>query len=1066
MWEAIKGSTDRVVNALLSIRRQINVRRAVSAAVLAPPLPPAGSVAAAPGPGAPAAAAGAAGLAASRGGSMGSGASPLPRSRVAITAAAATAGGGAARALPGRAVRTGPGGAGWGYPRTGRGLGAAAAAAAGGGWAVAGRGGRGGAGGRGQGQRAGGGGAGGAGQGQGQAQGQGQGWYSKGRHVTWDQQRQAYQQAQQPWGQPPPQQQQQSGPQPMTAVASPRAYAGAPMAAGGLGAGDAAMRRQPSQPDTESMAHWYDRAYSDVHPQPSISSSVQEPTTFSASGVTGLLSPNPSGSGPPPPLSPSGQQQPQTLGDMPAAAAVAAGGAKGRPAVGGWKAALLSQPPAATDAAPATRVLPRAGVDAVRQQSGAVGPQHEQQQQQQQLQPRLSRQDSGGQHSTGSGGSGQPRADLGPGRGAAAGGRGGRGSAAAARGVRGGSNAAGRGHARMYGRGGSRGQRGGVDAVPEEQDEGVGGRAASALTDKSAWPTLPPGKPTTAVAVTAAVSSAPGSPGPASVDGRMSAGGGTDGGESVGASATGGGGGGAGAKSWAAVARSSGGGAPASPKKGGLSTAFLTAGAVAAAAAAAAAAAPPASPFAMLAQQPAASQTPSTSSAQPSPHVSAPPSPGLHAQQQQQRQAPASGAASPSAKAAGGRDGAIPTPPARRDANASPRDGDASGGSLSGGSLPGGGSFHFTPGRSTARPTGQAVPGHLTPRIGSPVLPNGHLATRAWGKPAVPDSTVAAAATAGGGETGLAAPAMPFGSPSILADFPPVATDAKAPPPTAAGTPVAAGTGATVATPTSPVLTAPASPAHQPLNRVNSLALATQVSLGQPLPHTTAPHHHPSPLSPAAPSSPPIPAPTPTPTPTPTPAHPPATLTRGPSDHFPAAGSSIGHGFGAHGPTGHLGQWLADDPEVMALLRAIVNDPFWGIRWSDLSRNLNALMGTGSTGQVFAGLYHHAEVAIKVIAINRGDEFDLQVRPRAKCSDCVCLHRMHGMGCVGWNGMGCVACTCSAGVVGMMLLRPSPGRRNSSNPCLSPAAHAGPDARAATRGPSLCSPFAPTNRPC
>lgn len=78
---------------------------------------------------------------------------------------------------------------------------------------------------------------------------------------------------------------------------------------------------------------------------------------------------------------------------------------------------------------------------------------------------------------------------------------------------------------------------------------------------------------------------------------------------------------------------------------------------------------------------------------------------------------------------------------------------------------------------------------------------------------------------------------------------------------------------------------------------------------------------------------------------------------------------------GSEGLAGHV----VRDPELAALLHAIACDPFWGIRWSDLSAGLSNLVGNGSTGQVFAGTYLHGEVAIKVIGINRDMEYDLGV---------------------------------------------------------------------------------------
>ncbi|KAG2447465.1 hypothetical protein HYH02_007786 [Chlamydomonas schloesseri] len=76
---------------------------------------------------------------------------------------------------------------------------------------------------------------------------------------------------------------------------------------------------------------------------------------------------------------------------------------------------------------------------------------------------------------------------------------------------------------------------------------------------------------------------------------------------------------------------------------------------------------------------------------------------------------------------------------------------------------------------------------------------------------------------------------------------------------------------------------------------------------------------------------------------------------------------------GSEGLTGHV----VRNPELAALLHAIACDPFWSIRWSDLSSGLSTLVGNGSTGQVFAGTYLHGEVAIKVIGINRDMEYDL-----------------------------------------------------------------------------------------
>ncbi|GLI68459.1 hypothetical protein VaNZ11_012881, partial [Volvox africanus] len=88
--------------------------------------------------------------------------------------------------------------------------------------------------------------------------------------------------------------------------------------------------------------------------------------------------------------------------------------------------------------------------------------------------------------------------------------------------------------------------------------------------------------------------------------------------------------------------------------------------------------------------------------------------------------------------------------------------------------------------------------------------------------------------------------------------------------------------------------------------------------------------------------------------------------------------------FGGRGGGGAVQEEssLLADPEVAELFRSIARDPFCGIRWQDLShglrRGLSDIVGSGSIGQVFAGMYLHGEVAIKVIDINRETKYDLR----------------------------------------------------------------------------------------
>ena len=48
----------------------------------------------------------------------------------------------------------------------------------------------------------------------------------------------------------------------------------------------------------------------------------------------------------------------------------------------------------------------------------------------------------------------------------------------------------------------------------------------------------------------------------------------------------------------------------------------------------------------------------------------------------------------------------------------------------------------------------------------------------------------------------------------------------------------------------------------------------------------------------------------------------------------------------------------------------------YSIRWHELKADLLGMLGSGSFGHVYNGMYHHDEVAIKVMTIDRDEDFD------------------------------------------------------------------------------------------
>ncbi|GAX82742.1 hypothetical protein CEUSTIGMA_g10168.t1 [Chlamydomonas eustigma] len=53
-----------------------------------------------------------------------------------------------------------------------------------------------------------------------------------------------------------------------------------------------------------------------------------------------------------------------------------------------------------------------------------------------------------------------------------------------------------------------------------------------------------------------------------------------------------------------------------------------------------------------------------------------------------------------------------------------------------------------------------------------------------------------------------------------------------------------------------------------------------------------------------------------------------------------------------------------------------VSDGFWNIKWRDIKNELIDLVGSGSFGHVWHAIYHHEEVAVKVVSIDRNQDFD------------------------------------------------------------------------------------------
>ncbi|KAG2490342.1 hypothetical protein HYH03_011289 [Edaphochlamys debaryana] len=524
---------------------------------------------------------------------------------------------------------------------------------------------------------------------------------------------------------------------------------------------------------------------------------------------------------------------------------------------------------------------------------------------------------------------GEPRRAGRDGDGPGSGGAGGRGGGG---GVARGGGIGGRGHGRLFGRG--------RRAAREDEDEGEGGSVASEEQRDG---------PGGAAGAAAAPEPAPQDPTPAPVPAPSAA---PPGNPSYAAIAR--------AAAAVAAARQAGAGAGVPATTAGAGTgAFRSPFATAAASSVAhraAGVAPPlratlpsASPFAAAAlQPPSPSASPTAASPQRSPQASAPPSPPRPPSPGSKEAAPSGpGAAALAASnavwgqaAARGTSGSAGGPlPEGADAGAGAGPGTAAApsgnghGPVSGGDASSGGSsFQFTPAKapgargtsaaSSGSPASGAPPtGQLTPRLGSPsasglVLPQHYPAPAA--APIAPTTlTVSPAAI-------LAADARHDGM--APTDFP-----------------------ARFALPQPPQQPPPPPPQQQQRT-------ASPHSPQRPLPH---PHPDRSPSLTAA-------------------------LSLGGGNGLARLGSEgLAPGGGSHaytGPGGYGGHPSAPppNPELVGLLRAIAHDPFWAIRWADLSQSLSTLVGAGSTGQVFAGMYLHAEVAIKVIGINRDMKFDIE----------------------------------------------------------------------------------------
>ena len=56
----------------------------------------------------------------------------------------------------------------------------------------------------------------------------------------------------------------------------------------------------------------------------------------------------------------------------------------------------------------------------------------------------------------------------------------------------------------------------------------------------------------------------------------------------------------------------------------------------------------------------------------------------------------------------------------------------------------------------------------------------------------------------------------------------------------------------------------------------------------------------------------------------------------------------------------------------------------FNIKWRELKDELQSMIGSGSFGQVYHAVYHHEDVAVKVITIDREEDFDEEAVERFK----------------------------------------------------------------------------------